>query len=316
MRQQSSLFVSSYSRRRSQERNTRLRLVIGIAVVFGISSALVQQISSQPSPTSSTDTGTSETGQSQRALQSVNGALSINNLAENLDLQKILATNNDIGIQIAGFALSNSQSVATATNLDDPNQPMVAASITKLITALYAFKQIESGNVTLQTEIGEFTLQDHLEQLVRYSNTETWDLLNDYFPLPDQEVFARQSLGLSSYSYPENTITATDAARLTAAAYVGNGISADNAALLRSYMQQTNEESLLPTAISKTTAIPSENIWHKAGTLEWYFHDSAVITDLDGTQYALTIMTDGNGYPDFERRTALFQAILQTLTIR
>jgi beta-lactamase class A len=312
MRQQSSLFVSSYSRRQSQARNTRLRLVIGIAVVFGISSALIQYASTWPS----SDAATPETGQSQRALQSVKGVLSINNLAENLDLQKILTTNSDIGIQIAGFALSNTQSVATATNLADSNQPMVAASITKLITALYAFKQIESGNVTLQTEIGEFTLQNHLEQLIRYSNTETWDLLNDYFPLPDQEVFARQSLGLSSFSYPENTITATDAARLTAAAYAGNGISADNAALLRSYMQQTNEESLLPTAISKTTDILSENIWHKPGTLEWYFHDSAVITDLDGTQYALTIMTDGNGYPDFERRTALFQAILQTLTIR
>src|SRR5690606_6372012 len=84
----------------------------------------------------------------------------------------------------------------------------------------------------------------------------------------------------------------------------GELLSPQNLDLLESYMTDTYEERFL-VAASPDEAV----VYHKAGTLEDDVHEVAII-EYKGRNYAMSVMTSGNGVAAFDIRANLYQELM------
>jgi beta-lactamase class A len=163
--------------------------------------------------------------------------------------------------------------------------PFRGASTTKVLTAVAYMHRVEQGTATLSTQINGASAQTMLQSMLQQSNNAAWSAFNDYLGKPNLEAYAH-SIGLSSFSVSDNTITAEDDAQLLAQLYGHHLISAEHSRLLMSFMQDTDNERLIPAAL------PAEaTVYHKYGYLEGELHDSAIIT-YQGHTFVVVIFTN------------------------
>lgn len=179
--------------------------------------------------------------------------------------------------------------------------PYHAASVAKLVTALYVLKQIQDGTLSQHIPLGSFSLDYQLQQMVNQSNNDAWDALNSTVGLRKQQAFAG-SIGLSQFDIYTNTMSAKEAALLLRTIYKGSILEEEERKELLSLMTHTNDERFIPAGVGA-----GYTVYHKTGFYEGNAHDAAIV---EGKKkpFVLVIFSKGE-YEDYEKRITVFHTI-------
>lgn len=202
-----------------------------------------------------------------------------------------------------GIALENIQSGELQTYGIDA--PFDAASTAKLITACAYYHLVETGQASLATELGDYTAGFQIKAMVNQSSNDSWDLLVDVIGKSQLESYAKSN-GIA-YEVDGNTLSPASMATLLGKLYSGKLLNKADTQQLLSYMQQTNDEALIPAAVDSTITV-----YHKYGLLDGELHDAAILTD-GNRSYALVIYTKGADDSDDAQRTTTIHQLTQTI---
>jgi beta-lactamase class A len=170
------------------------------------------------------------------------------------------------------------------------SQPLTAASVTKLVTATYFLHEVEQGNQSLTETINGYSAQWQLEEMVNQSDNDSWAALDNTLGYPQLGTYA-QSIGLSSFDLNANAIATDDVALLLQKLYLGQLLNKQDTQLLLSYMQNTNDETLIPAVLPA-----GATIYHKYGELDgdsYITLNDAAITVIKDRPFALVVFTQG-----------------------
>jgi beta-lactamase class A len=219
----------------------------------------------------------------------------------NQQLNTIFNQHSQISISVAFIDLDND----TIMNIGE-SQAFKGASTTKLITAIYFLHQVELGNASLNEMIGVQTAKWQLQQMIQQSNNDSWALLNHNLGYQNLNNYAHQ-IGLSSFDFDTNNIPASDEVLLLQELYNGQLLNQTHTDLLLSFMQDTNNEDLIPAALPSETTV-----YHKYGILDNNVHDVAIIKH-NNKSFAIAIFTNSNDPVNYQQRTELFHKITQII---
>jgi beta-lactamase class A len=188
------------------------------------------------------------------------------------------------------------------------NDPFIAASISKIITAAMFLHQVEIGSDSLDETIGGGTAQYQLQQLIEQSDNTAWLDFNDLLTHNGLQAYAR-SIGISDYDSDQNTLTVDDISLLLGKLYKNQLLSPAHTKLLLSYMHSANEAEFI------VASVPSGvQVYHKAGWLDDRVHDAAII-DNGKHPYALVVFTkDDSGTYDSAAGHQIFSDITGATT--
>jgi len=211
--------------------------------------------------------------------------------------KKVINANPNITFEVSTIELSNN-------NLEElgGTSPMVAASVTKIITAADFLNQVEIGNESLQENFDGNTTQYEIQQMIVISDDEAWERLNNDLTYPQLQAYAG-GLGISDYDAVNNTISATDIARVLADLYEGKLLNQSNTNLLLSYLKEANYRQYIVPAVPA-----SDTVYHKIGLYNDNVNDAAIITH-NKQAFVLVIFTNGNGSYNWPNRAELMQQI-------
>lgn len=185
------------------------------------------------------------------------------------------------------------------------NYPFVAASTTKILSAILFLNNVEAGQESLDTKIDGVTTKELLRKMIHDSDNDAWAKINEMLTKESLANYAKKQ-GISSYDSQKNTITSQDMALLLAKLYKGELINKPHRELLYSFMTRTSEERFIPSGITGQKV----KFYHKAGYLNDRVHDVAII-DNGTSPYILVIYSKSysNAQYDYERGQKLFQEI-------
>ncbi len=197
----------------------------------------------------------------------------------------IIAADNSDTI---GVAIENVKSGEVTTY--GATSPFVAASTEKVLSAITYYHLVEKGVVSLNDTVGPYPASYQLQQMINQSNNDSWNAINDALGGNDELQAYATSIGLQ-YNVDGNLMSAKDMATMLTKLYTGKLLNVEHTKQLLSYMQHTNDETLI------SSVLPSElTIYHKYGELvdgkTNVLHDAAIVTDGSDT-YAIVIYTDG-----------------------
>lgn len=224
-----------------------------------------------------------------------------NDLAQQIDT--IIAQHAELDISIALI------DIGTNTKAGYGFQDNFAgASTTKVLTAAAYLNQVEDGARSLDQTIDSRSAQQQLKQMINQSNNDAWAALNTNLTYKTIEAYAR-SIGITSYQSKNNLITASDEALLLQKLYKRELLNEEHTALLLSYMQNTNNEAMIPKVIPEGAVI-----YHKYGQLEDRLHDAAIINYKD-RPIVVVIYTKGGAADgsNYQPRVQLIQQLAQTI---
>lgn len=181
-----------------------------------------------------------------------------------------------------------------------------AASTTKVLTAVAYLHNIELGEATLEESVGGLPAERQLKQMINQSNNESWSALNSAVGAAELEAYAR-SIGMESYVFAGNTLKTKDQTLLLAKLAKGELINSEHRKLLYSYMQDTNNEDMIPGAVPA-----GASLYHKYGQLDDRLHDCAII-DYKNRPLAITVFTKGTPASgrNYNVHTKLIESIAQ-----
>lgn len=187
-------------------------------------------------------------------------------------------------------------------HVGDPHQ-YIAASTTKILTAILYLHNVEQGQASLDDQIGGVSAREQLQLMVNRSDNDAWRQLNGHLSHEKLQAYALQQ-GMTSYDPKENKVTSDDMASLLAKLYKRELINDENTKLLLSWMQKTEQESFIPPAMPAGV-----NLYHKSGYLEERAHDAAII-DNGFTPFVLVIYSKAYGPSyNFEMGQRLFSQV-------
>lgn len=215
----------------------------------------------------------------------------------------LLATNStiDIGVSVID--------VKTGTKVNYGYQDAFhGASTTKVLTAAAFLHQVEQGQHSLTEQLSGATAQEHLRRMINRSDNNSWAVLNSTVGYSQLDAYAAQN-GINSYKYIGNTMNAQDMALLLFKLYKRQLISPEHTNLLLSFMQNTNNEDMIPLA---TPA--GGNLYHKYGQLDDRLHDASILEYKD-RPIVLVIYTKAQAGQDtgYNPRIALIQQIARAV---
>lgn len=170
------------------------------------------------------------------------------------------------------------------------------ASTTKVLIACLLLSQVEEGKYSLDKKINDITLNQLLKQMVNRSDNDAWETLMDFIGFKYQTPYVK-SIGINSYNVTYNKISPNDMALLLSKLYQGKLLNSENTKLLLSYMQNTNDESIIPPAVPKD--IP---IYHKYGSYNGTLHDAAIIDDGKNPFSLVVFSATGSGTLSYTKR--------------
>lgn len=176
-----------------------------------------------------------------------------------------------------------------------------AASTSKLITALAYYHAAEKGDRNLNTMVGSFSAQFQLQQMVNQSNNESWHLLADYLGDTSLQHYAK-SIG-SDYTVGKNTVSPASMAQTLAKLSQGKLLSSPHTTQLLSYMQQTNDDTMIPAAMPNGVTV-----YHKYGLLNGNLHDVAILR-AHNTTFSLAIYTHDTDDQSIPERSTMIAHI-------
>lgn len=201
--------------------------------------------------------------------------------AEKKQLTKIIKSNSDIQSSIAVINIRTGQSFVLGST-----KAFNAASTTKIILAACLLHEVEMGKKSLSIQLGAYPASFQLQQMVQQSNDDSWHELTDYVGLQTLSEYA-ESISVH-YDVTNNAITAQDEALFLQKLYSNKLLTSQDTQLLLSYMQDTNDNSLIPSAVP-----PDVTIYHKYGWLDNDIHDAAILV-YNNTPVILVVYTSGN----------------------
>ncbi|MEO5781333.1 MULTISPECIES: serine hydrolase [Arthrobacter] len=216
-------------------------------------------------------------------------------------IQKIVAENPDHRI---GVAITDTAGGTPQTYGDDA--AYAAASTAKILTAAAYYHLVETGEKSLDAPLGSFDAAFQIQAMVNTSSDDSWLLLMRDIGYPELTAYAT-SLGID-YDPEENLLTPQDMALLLQRLATGKLLDAGHTAELLGYMQQTNDEDLIPAALD-----PGITVHHKYGVVEGYVHDAALL-EAGGHTYAVVIYTWGPDDADSDARIDLIHQLTQEIT--
>ena len=179
------------------------------------------------------------------------------------------------------------------------DQPMTAASTTKLLMAALFLTKVEQGEFRLDQPLGPLSAQDQLQQLINQSNNDSWDAFLTQLGQPALTSYA-QSLGLTSYHADLNEWSPNDMAALLTQLATGQILTAANRQLLLGFMSTTNDETLIPAALGDDVAVE-----HKYGRYLGTVNDGAIIGADNDHPYILVLFTNNEAGIEGDGATAI-----------
>jgi beta-lactamase class A len=188
------------------------------------------------------------------------------------------------------------------------NQPYIAASISKLITACLFLHEVEAGKYSLSDAVGDASAKYQLRQLIEQSDNDAWLAFNDLLTHDSLKDYAN-SIGINNYDPDENTLSVSDVALLLSKLYKNQLLSPANTKLLLSFMQNANEDDFIVASVPD-----GAKVYHKAGWLDDRVHDAAIIDD-GKHPYVLVIFTkDDSGQYDSQLGHQIFDELTRATT--
>lgn len=188
-----------------------------------------------------------------------------------------------------GLALADVSGGAERTFGDEST--FTAASTAKILTAAAYYHLVEHGQASLDERMGDYDAAFQLKAMVNDSNNDSWLLLMDAVGHPQLTAYAA-SIGVA-YDPEQNLLTAADMALILKKLYAGELLDKDNTEQLLSYMQDTNNEDLIPAGSRSGV-----DVHHKYGEVSGELHDAALLS-YRGSTFALVIYTENpEGVPD------------------
>jgi beta-lactamase class A len=194
-------------------------------------------------------------------------------------IQSVLDENPDYRI---GLAMADISGDAALTFGDQ--EAFTAASTAKIITAAAFYHLVENGEASLDDPLGDYDAAFQLEAMVNESNNDSWLLLMDAVGYPQLTEYAA-SIGVA-YDPEENLLTPAEMALVLKQLYAGDLLNPENTAQLLGYMQDTNNEELIPAGSQAGV-----EVFHKFGEIGGELHDAAVLA-YRGSTFVLVIYTE------------------------
>lgn len=211
------------------------------------------------------------------------------------EIKRILAENPGyrVGVVLADTNGGEPRSYGDGTEF-------VAASTAKIITAAAYYRLVETGEKSLDVPLGSYDAAFQIKAMVNASSNDAWLLLMQDIGYPKLIEYAA-SIGIS-YDPEQNLLAPAEMADLLKQLATGKLLNAEHTQELLGYMQQTNNERLIPAAVG-----PDITVQHKYGELEGYVHDAALLTRGERS-YALAIYTWGED-GESEARLAVIHSV-------
>jgi beta-lactamase class A len=220
-------------------------------------------------------------------------------------IDAILEANSQYQIGVAVMDVSSGAGSANDVHQYGVQDAFVAASTAKVLAAAAYYHLVEAGAASLDDPLGNYTSGFQIREMIQQSDNDSWSLIMDAVGHSELTDYAA-SLGVD-YDPETNTLTPSEMATILAGVYSGKLLNADDTAQLLSYMQDTNDETLIPAAVPDGITV-----FHKYGLLGPELHDAGILTQGD-TAYALVIYTKGEGLSDDPERTEVIHQITQTV---
>ncbi|MCP8999651.1 class A beta-lactamase-related serine hydrolase [Pseudarthrobacter sp. RMG13] len=183
-----------------------------------------------------------------------------------------------------------------------------AASTAKLITAAAYLRLVEAGEARLDETLGKYTAAFQLKSMINSSNNDSWLLLMGRIGYQRLIQYAA-SIGIA-YDPSDNRLSPGEVAQVLTKLYAGQLLNPSDTAQLLMYMQETNNEELIPAASG-----PGITVYHKYGQLGGNLHDAALL-EHGGTTYALVIFTEGADSTDEAERTQMIHELTQAFVMK
>ncbi|ALV41243.1 hypothetical protein AU252_08845 [Pseudarthrobacter sulfonivorans] len=180
-----------------------------------------------------------------------------------------------------------------------------AASTAKLITAAAYLRLVAAGEARLDETLGNYTAAFQLKSMINNSNNDSWLLLMGRIGYQRLIRYAA-SIGIA-YDPEDNRLTPGEVAQILTKLYAGQLLNPNDTAQLLGYMQETNNEELIPAASG-----PGITVYHKYGQLGGNLHDAALL-EHGGTTYALVIFTEGADSTDEAERTEMIHDLTRAV---
>lgn len=193
--------------------------------------------------------------------------------------------------------------IKTPANLDLGIQgAYVAASTTKVLTAVMYLKQVELGNRTMTESVGGKPADQQLRAMIEASDNPSSDAFKDLLGYRNLETYAK-SIGLNDFRAVANHISPKNMAFLLEKLYNHELLNKENTALLLSHMKKASETQYLVATFPKEV-----NVYHKAGYLKDRAHDAAIV-DNGKQPFILVVFTKADGTYNFETGAKLINEI-------
>ena len=184
--------------------------------------------------------------------------------------------------------------------------PYTAASTAKVLTAAAYYHLVETGEKSLDAPLGSFNAAFQLKAMINTSSDDSWLLLMRDIGYSNLTAYAA-TLGIT-YDPEKNLIAPTDMVLLLQQLATGKLLNPDHTAELLGYMHHTNDEELIPAALS-----PGITVHHKYGVVQGYVHDAALLSAGDRS-YAVVIYTWGPDDADSANRLDLIHDLTHQVT--
>lgn len=216
-------------------------------------------------------------------------------------------TSDTVGVAIEDISTGNVSTYGATT-------PFEAASTEKVLSAVVYYHLVERGALSLNDQVGVYPASYQIQEMINESDDESWDAINDAVGGNGELQSYAKSIGLQ-YNVDGNTMRAQDEATLLTKLYSGKLLNSTHTRQLLSYMQQTNDETMIPSVVPGNLTV-----YHKYGELDDIDsagddvqHDAAIVTD-GSSSYAIVIYTSGQS-SEADRTDTIKQIARQTLIV-
>lgn len=184
-----------------------------------------------------------------------------------------------------------------------------AASVSKILTSIYVFAQVEKGKTTLNEPMGAYVIETQIQYLINQSSQDSWDLLDAKFKPEDQNAYAK-TLGLTGTDVRrgKNLMSAKDISILLQKLADGEILTQNHRDKLFSYMQKTEGEDFFSPAFK----LQRVSFYHKTGKYLGEGHDAAIVNH-QTNPFVLVLFTNNNTNTNLIGRGVIMTKIAQTV---
>lgn len=159
----------------------------------------------------------------------------------------------------------------------------VAASTAKIITAAAFYAAVENGQMSVEEPVGGLPGDTQVRSMIQQSDNASWLMLINALGRERITRYA-ETLGIR-YEPDRNTLAPEDSAKLLEKLHNGDLLSAAHTDELLGFMQNTNNDTLIPAAVPAGV-----DVHHKYGLLGGVLHDVAILEGADD-DYSISIYT-------------------------